>query len=86
MIHSLPHNKLRNISLLFIIALISASCGSYQQASYYDNDGIYADDAPRMVERRPEQQRTVSPRNEESDTYSDYFGQKANQYDEILDS
>lgn len=71
--------------MVVTLALILASCGSYQQASYYDNDGIYADDTPQTVERRPEQ-RVNTQRNAESDTYSDYFGEKANQYDEILDS
>ena len=71
--------------MLITLALFVASCGSYQQSSYYDNDGIYSDSAPRTVERRP-QQNINTQRNSESDTYSDYFGEKANQYDEILDS
>ncbi|MFT6995179.1 MAG: hypothetical protein ACJA1P_001920, partial [Maribacter sp.] len=54
MIYSLPLNKLRNIGILSIIALVGSSCGSYQQASYYDNDGIYSDKTSRTVERRPE--------------------------------
>src|SRR6056297_1310084 len=87
MIYPLPLNKLRTIGLLSIIAMVGASCGSYQPASYYDNDGIYSDDAPRTVERRPaqrpQQQYGTQP---ESNTYTDYFGQKAEQYDEILDS
>ena len=27
---------------LGVLATIVASCGSYQQASYYDNDGVYS--------------------------------------------
>ncbi|WP_144804966.1 hypothetical protein [Maribacter sp. MAR_2009_72] len=63
------------------MAIVAASCGSYEQASYYDNDGIYSDNAPRMVEKRPAQ-----TQNQEENTYSAYFGEKASQYDEILDS
>lgn len=85
MIYSLPHNRLRNITMLVTLGLIIASCGSYQQSSYYDNDGIYSNNTPTTVERRPEQ-RNYQQNNPETDTYSDYFGEKANQYDEILDS
>ena len=85
MIYSLPHSKLRNITMLVTLGLIIASCGSYQQSSYYDNDGIYSDNTPTTVERRPEQ-RNYQQNNTETNTYSDYFGEKANQYDEILDS
>ena len=55
MINSIPHNKLRNITMLVTLAVITASCGSYQQSSYYNNDGIYSDNASTTVERRPEQ-------------------------------
>lgn len=85
MIYSLPHSKLRNITMLVTLGLIIASCGSYQQSSYYDNDGIYSDNTPTTVERRPEQ-RNYQQNNTETNTYSDYFGEKANQYDEILDN
>ncbi|CAN0588214.1 unnamed protein product, partial [Ectocarpus sp. 12 AP-2014] len=83
--YSLPHNKLRNITMLVTLAVFAASCGTYQQSSYYDNDGIYSDDAVRTVERRPEQ-RNYNQNTSENDTYSSYFGEKADQYDQILDS
>ncbi|MEP0303576.1 MAG: hypothetical protein ABJD98_10630, partial [Maribacter dokdonensis] len=85
MIYSLPHNKLRNITMLVTLAVFAASCGTYQQSSYYDNDGIYSDDVVRTVERRPEQ-RNYNQNTSENDTYSSYFGEKADQYDQILDS
>lgn len=85
MIYSIPHNKIRNITMLMTLALVVASCGSYQQASYYDNDGIYASNTPETVERRPEQ-RVNNQRSAETDTYTDYFEEKANQYNDILDS
>ncbi|TDT47230.1 hypothetical protein CLV90_1303 [Maribacter spongiicola] len=70
--------------MLVTLAVITASCGSYQQSSYYDNDGIYPDDASTTVERQP-QQRNYTQNNPETDTYTNYFGEKANQYGEILD-
>ena len=84
MINTLPLNKLRNAVMMAVLPLFVISCGSYQQASYYDNDGIYSNGGTRTVERQP--QRTNShQQQQETDTYSDYFGQKANQYDEILE-
>ncbi|VAW10095.1 Vitellogenin II precursor, partial [hydrothermal vent metagenome] len=85
MIQSLHLQKLRISVLLSVVGFLAVSCGSYQQASYYDNDGIYSDGNTVAVERaprtkqQPEQQRG-------NDIYGGYFEQKADQYDQILDS
>ena len=84
MIYSLPLNKMRNAMMIAVMPLLAVSCGSYQQASYYDNDGIYSDGTTRTVERQPQQGNRYE-KQAETDTYSDYFGQKANEYNEILD-
>ena len=79
MISSLPILKYRTFMLLSIIGSLAASCGSYQSASYYDNDGIYANGNEVSVERPT---RTPQKNNtERSSTYSNYFGQQA----ELLD-
>ncbi len=82
MIYSLSLSRIRTATLIAISGILVVSCGSYQQASYYDNDGIYEDDNVRVVERAPQQVK----KNKEHDQYSDYFGQKADEYGEILDS
>jgi hypothetical protein len=40
-----PHNSCRTITLL------TASCGSYQNSSYYDTDGIYGNTYSRTLKR-----------------------------------
>ncbi|MGB5667690.1 MAG: hypothetical protein WBM53_12645, partial [Maribacter sp.] len=82
MIHSQPLLRIRSAVLLAIVGILVFSCGSYQQASYYDNDGIYEEDNVRVVEKAPQQVR----QKKENNAYSDYFGQKADEYGEILDS
>ena len=57
MIHSQPLIRVRTAVLLSILGILVVSCGSYQQASYYDNDGIYEEDNVRVVEKAPQQVR-----------------------------
>lgn len=85
MIHSLPLPKIPVLLLGVLTGAFTVSCGSYQSASYYDNDGIYSDGQREVtVERRP-QARQYEQRTE-GNVYGDYFGQKADEYDEILES
>ncbi|MEL6919199.1 MAG: hypothetical protein AAFO99_15895, partial [Bacteroidota bacterium] len=85
MIHSLPHSKVIRIALSALIGVFLISCGSYQQASYYDNDGIYASGDNRVSVEKPP--RTAqNTQQAEDNVYSNYFGQKAQEYDEILDN
>ncbi|WP_421805488.1 hypothetical protein [Flagellimonas sp.] len=84
MLQSLLHNKLRTPAILTVSTLFMASCGSYQQASYYD-DGIYTpNNRVVSVEKRNAQAERVEQ--QENNIYGDYFGDKANEYGEILDS
>src|SRR5690606_8701942 len=53
-----------------------------QQASYYDNDGIYSNGDQQVTEGNYSR----SQPQERSNTYGDYFGEKANQYQDILDN
>ncbi|WP_147321474.1 MULTISPECIES: hypothetical protein [unclassified Arenibacter] len=84
MIHSLPHRRIHIAATVVLLISVLISCGSYQQASYYDNDGIYSNNSEqvRVTEQRPRAQQPAPKPN----AYGDYFGQKANDYGEILDS
>nr|WP_297917676.1 hypothetical protein [uncultured Allomuricauda sp.] len=84
MIKSLPHYKFQLFPVL-LVALVLASCGSYKQASYYDDDdGIYASKNETVrVEKKNAQ--AVRSENQESNIYGDYFGDKAEEFGEILD-
>jgi len=85
MIQSLHLQKIRTAALFAVVGLLVVSCGSYQQASYYDTDGIYGANEPRVtVERAPRQTPQVKQKKGDN-TYTDYFGQKADQYGEILE-
>src|SRR5690606_38056388 len=82
MIYSLPHNRIHISIPIILIGLFAMSCGSYQSASYYD-DGIYADRTERVQIGERYEKQQVQPK---QNSYGDYFGQKADEYGEILDS
>lgn len=79
-----PHNKFHIYSIPIVATLLLASCGSYQQASYY-GDGIYSsgNEVVRVEKRNAE---GVGAQQEEYNRYGDYFGQRAEQIGEVLDS
>ncbi|MGB5553627.1 MAG: hypothetical protein WBM83_03135, partial [Flavobacteriaceae bacterium] len=86
MIQSLHLQKLRTAVLISAVGFLAVSCGTYQQASYYDNDGIYGGNNDRVTVER-NQQRPIQKQPQKGDNkYGEYFGQKADQYDEILDN
>jgi len=89
MIQSLHLQKIRTAALFALVGLLVVSCGSYQQASYYDNDGIYSNGKRQVsVEQQAQRQNRRIPDTQvkkETNAYSDYFGQKADEFDEILD-
>ena len=63
----------QNASLYYIVGFLSillTSCGSYQNSSYYDSDGIYGNRSNRAVE-------TETPNNP-NNQYKDYFGSLQN--------
>ncbi|MGB5369709.1 MAG: hypothetical protein WBN18_04710, partial [Flavobacteriaceae bacterium] len=79
---------LSGMALSLFAAIFAISCGSYQQASYYDNDGIYATGTRQVSVERPIRQAPVPQQQRQQqngDVYSDYFGQQASQYDNIGD-
>ncbi len=85
MIQALPQPKPLKILWATLLGSFLVSCGSYQQASYYDNDGIYTKGEKRTVVERPTQQ--VETVEKESDgIYGDYFGQRADQIDDIMEN
>ena len=74
-----------------IISLLMTACGSYQNSSYYDNDGIYDGTAVNTAERPYQSNyddRYISnnSNNNQSNYYSDYFSslQNGNQSTEIF--
>jgi hypothetical protein len=79
-------SKLTIVSFLGLLLIISTSCGSTQNSSYSDTDGIYASSTP--------QKKTVEVSNN-SNAYKQYFTSKEleskdlvvyDEYDETLDS
>ncbi len=60
-------------SLIGVISFLVASCGSYQNSSYYDSDGIYGNSAK-------EAQNTSSKR------YQEYFSSLNNENKTLSDS
>ena len=83
MLKSLLHNNLRTPAVLMVSAIFVASCGSYQQASYYD-DGIYSsNDRVVGVEKRNAQGMRIEE--QESNMYGEYFGDRANEIGEVLE-
>jgi len=81
----LPRPKFKYAILGVVFAMLFVSCGSYQQASYYDDDGIYSK-RNRTVNVEKKSAQAVQNEALESDIYGDYFGEKANEYDDILSS
>lgn len=69
----LLNRKIGRYSLVGIIALLAASCGSYQSTSYYDSDGIYSN---------PE--KTTAAAQPETTTRKDYFASYKNENPEIF--
>lgn len=80
--------------LMPLLAILFTACGSYQQSSYYDNDGIYGETEPvyRNQDSYSNTQRTDYPKQNPQDVnndavlYENYFGQKAQQYEEMLNN
>jgi len=83
MIKSRSQNKIKTFGIPIGAAFLLASCGTYQQASYYD-DGIYSsgDEVVRVEKRNVD---GVRAQQQETNQYEEYFGQRADQISEILD-
>ncbi|MFL9831004.1 hypothetical protein ABS764_09100 [Flavobacterium sp. ST-87] len=59
-----PFRKAKNYLYIGLLSLFMISCGSYQNSSYYESDGIYSTSTDPRIERR----------NTNSDNYyKDYF-------------
>lgn len=65
---TISFSKNINFRWLFVVTMgiMASSCGSYQNSSYYDNDGIYG-------ESSNSQQRVASNENANSNYYQNYF-------------
>ncbi|MBT8291865.1 MAG: hypothetical protein KJN70_01210, partial [Eudoraea sp.] len=81
MMQSLPLPRLIISATLFVSGIFLVSCGSYQEASYYDNDGIYAEGTQKVYTKTKKQ----SKQQQDDGIYGDYFGQKADQIDEFME-
>ena len=66
-------------SIFILINVLTTSCGSYKNTSYYDNDGIYGNPEVQRSETRPQS-------NTKDSQYKDYFGslQNTNEKVEVL--
>ena len=69
--------------LIILVAFLAASCGSYQQASYYDNDGIYNDTSFSLCKKGKRKKRSMLRKRDAVD-YEGYFARKAREYDDLL--
>ena len=83
MIHSLPRTRFQMALLAVSGVFLLISCGSYQQASYYDNDGIYSNGTRQYTEQNPNRN---NPNNRQNNTneYGDYFQQRSQEIDQIM--
>ncbi|WP_131387670.1 hypothetical protein [Flavobacterium suncheonense] len=74
----LSGRKLSIYTLFGLVGLLASSCGSYQNSSYYDNDGVYGSDRPRTE--------TVNKYSEENmaqaNKYKEFFGSYRDEYPE----
>jgi hypothetical protein len=73
--------SLKNIALKSIVGLLgltAISCGSYQNVSYYDNDGIYGSEKKERVSYYDNN--TTPQDNSNGNKYKEYFGSQANKY------
>lgn len=80
------YNPIQKISLFLsfpTIALLMTSCGSFQEASYYDNDGIYDRDIVYADGYRQDKQNNTSKENVVVTDFENYFDQKEQQLDYI---
>ena len=62
-------HKASLFTLAGFLSLLTVSCGSYQNSSYYDSDGIYGNSYSRTIE-------TETQNNQNQ--YKDYFGSLQN--------
>ena len=76
--HTLPRPKLLKTVAFILVVTLFASCGSYQQASYYEDDGIYSS-GNRVVSVEKKSAEAVKAERTEDNIYGEYFGQKADQ-------
>ena len=76
---SIQNTLLKSITALLGLAVVS--CGSYQNNSYYDNDGIYgAKKERRTVENTEQVSQVEAKTNESGNKYKEYFASNANNY------
>ena len=74
--------KINNSFFLFgILSTLLISCGSYQNSSYYDNDGIYGSSKPQEREENKYSEQNL----EQSNQYASKFKSMQNEYDYFTD-
>ena len=73
---------LNSFSLLGLLSLFIVSCGSYQNTSYYDNDGVYSS-AER--ENTPVENKYSEQNMEKGNEYASQFKNMQNEYDYFTD-
>ncbi|MGB5377059.1 MAG: hypothetical protein WBN26_03650, partial [Muriicola sp.] len=84
MIHSISHPKAMKMICLGLLATLGVSCGSYQQASYYDNDGVYSGRVEQPTVYNTPRTSQPTQQKKEDGVYGEYFGQKAQEIDQIM--
>ena len=74
--------KLSIYSIIGLLALMATSCGSYQNKSYYDRDGIYGGESEKVAQTATNDGQAKTT---ESNKYTDYFNSlRDGQTDEVF--
>ncbi len=80
--NTLKHiKKIRFLLTSAVAGVLLVSCGSYQQASYYDSDGIYGDATDYSYSERPQNNRAAQ--SSSSSNYEAYFARQSEQFEQI---
>ena len=74
--------KFNSFSIIGLLSLFLVSCGSYQNSSYYDNDGIYGNnDRPQENYNNKYSEQNI----EQSNQYASQFKNMQNEYEYFTD-
>ena len=68
-------------SLFGLLAVLTTSCGSYQNSSYYDNDGVYGSERPNIQTENRYSEQNI----EQSNKYAQQFRNMQDDYTYFTD-
>lgn len=77
--------KKYQMAFVGLAGLAMTACGTYQQVSYYDNDGIYNTGSVMRVATHESAPARAQEQHNQNDFYKDYFGERAQELDQVLE-